>query len=360
MRLIRIVCILLCLCLLTACAPTAAGPAVEEHPPVHVTYTPDPTTVPTELIVAMAEPTAVPALVSKGAALLYAGSYSNYYRGYRNGRPGLCVEQLLWPAGRNLVYQELPGTEGLSELTVTGVEAKPEGQLSKAYVYVRYLDNAGQERIVCFDHYGGDVGECYPLSAGPGLELTDEVQSAFNDLLLIAYLYEDFRRDRDSLSDPEHWETSCQRFILDALYESHEETLPPYFTGEGVYDDDLQDTAVLSQTELEAFFQSVLGRPNLVPDRLHYDEDLWPDLQPGQVPLPPADIFVYAEVKQAVLESDGAVCLYGFASYGELFYSAVLTCRIRPTEGFLGYRIESTELCPVMTVTDDSGVTFAP
>ena len=48
-----------------------------------------------------------------------------------------------------MLYQELPGTEGLSELIVTGIEAKPEGQLSKAYVYVRYLDNAGQERTVC-------------------------------------------------------------------------------------------------------------------------------------------------------------------------------------------------------------------
>ena len=48
--------------------------------------------------------------------------------------------------------------------------------------------------------------------------------------------------------------------------------------------------------------------------------------------------------------------LYGFASYGEHFYSAILTCRLLPTEGFLGYRIESTEMCPVR---NDPAVTFA-
>lgn len=310
-------------------------------------------------IIDSAQPTPEPDPV-KAAALLYTGENSIFYRGYRDGRPGICVEQLLWRAGQNMLYQELPGTEGLSELTVTGIEAKPEGQLSKAYVYVRYLDNEGQERTVCFDHYGGDAGECYPLSAEPGLELTEEEQSVFNDLLLIGYLYEDFRRDKDSLSDPEHWEARCQQFILDSLYESHEEALPPYLTGEGIYDDEWQDTAILSQTELEAFFQSVLGRPNQVPDRLHYDEDLWPNLQPGQVPLPPTDTFDYAEVKQAVPESDGTVCLYGFASYGEQFYSAILVCRVRPTEGFLGWRIESVEMCPVTAVTADSAITFVP
>ena len=291
----------------------------------------------------------------KEAAFLYAGESSIFYRGYRDGRPGICVEQLLWPANQNMLYQELPGTEGLSELTITDIESKPKGLLSKAYVYVRYLDNVGQERTVCFDHYGGDFGECYPLSSKSGMELTAEQQQRFDDLLLIAYLYEEYRRD--SLSDPERWETLCQQFILDALYESYEETLPPYLTGEGIYDDEWRDTAILSQTELEAFFQSVLGRPNLVPDRLHYDEDFWPDLQPGQVPLPPTDIFVYAEAKQAVRESDGSVSLYGFASYGEHFYSAILTCRLLPTEGFLGYRIESTEMCPVR---NDPAVTFAP
>ena len=226
MRSIRIFCILLCLCLLFGCGSGETRPAAADRPPVHVTYTPDPTTAP--------------------------------------------------------------------ELE---------------------------------------------------LELTETQRQAFDDLLLIGYLYEDFQQDKDRLPDPEGWESLCQTRILDALYYFHEDSLPPYLTGEGIYDDELHDTAIVSQTELDAFFQSVLGRPNLVLDRVHYDEDFWPDLQPGQVPLPPTDYSGWAETERAIEEPGGTLCLYGRAGWSESSYAVI--CRVRPTEGFLGYRIESAEICTI-------------
>lgn len=191
----------------------------------------------------------------------------------------------------------------------------------------------------------------------PATLIEDQTRS-FDDLLLIGYLYEKIQRDEAWLSDPEEWESLCQTRILDALYYFHEDSLPPYLTGEGIYDDELHDTVIVSQTELDAFFQSVLGRPSLVRDRVHWDEDFWPDLLPGQVPLPPTDYSGWAETERAITEPDGTVCLYGRVGWSEAAYSVI--CRLRPVEGFLGYRIESTEICPVMNVTDDPAVTFAP
>ena len=43
MKTIRLFCILLCLCLLMGCGGDTAQPSAEDHPPVHVTYTPNPT-----------------------------------------------------------------------------------------------------------------------------------------------------------------------------------------------------------------------------------------------------------------------------------------------------------------------------
>lgn len=237
MKTIRLFCILLCLCLLMGCGGDTMQPFAEDHPPVHVTYTPDPT-----------------------AAL------------------------------------------------------KPE------------------------------------------LELTETQRQAFNDLLLIGWLYEDFQQDKERLSDPEAWESLCQTRILDALYYFHGDALPPYLTGEGVYEDGYGDTAILSQTELDAFFQSVLGRPNRIKDRAHGEED-WPDLLPGQVPLPPTDYSGWGEIQQAIAEADGTLCLYGQAGWSEAAVS--LICRVRPAEGFLGYRIESTEICPMENAMDDLAITFA-
>lgn len=188
-------------------------------------------------------------------------------------------------------------------------------------------------------------------TAMPGkieLELTEAQKRSFDDLLLIGYLYENFRRDKERLSDPEEWESLCQTRILDALYYFHEDSLPPYFTGEGIYDDELHDTAIVSQTELDAFFQSVLGRPNMVRDRVHWDEDAWPDLLPGQVPLPPTDYSGWGDTNQAIVEPDGTICIYGRAGWSEAAYSVI--CCLRPAEGFLGYRIESTEIYPAQII----------
>ena len=192
----------------------------------------------------------------------------------------------------------------------------------------------------------------------PELELTETQRQVFDDLLLIGYLYEGFQREKERLSDPEEWESLCQTRILDALYYFHEDSLPPYLIGEGIYDDELHDTAIVSQTELDAFFQSVLGRPSLVRDRVHWDEVSWPDLLPGQVPLPPTDYSGWAETERAIEELDGTLCLYGRAGWSEAAYSVI--CRVRPTEGFLGYRIESTELYNAKDTTNDPAITFTP
>ena len=93
-------------------------------------------------------------------------------------------------------------------------------------------------------------------------------------------------------------------------------------------------------------------------DRVHWDEDDWPNLQPGQVPLPPTDYSGWAIVEQAVAEPDGTLRIYGCAGWSEVSY--IVVCRVRPTEGFLGYRIESTEITPVYRISNDFPVTFTP
>ena len=56
MRSMRLFCVILALCLLIGCGGGEGRTAAEDRPPVHVTYTPDPTTVPAELIEAIVEP----------------------------------------------------------------------------------------------------------------------------------------------------------------------------------------------------------------------------------------------------------------------------------------------------------------
>ena len=355
----RLFFILLCLCLLVGCGGDMARPAAEDHPPVHVTYTPDPNTVPAELLESLPDPVGTPAPDPKEAALLYAGERVSLYRAYRNGAPGICVEELQW-ANTNMFYQELPGTKGLPALKITDIEIVPIGKNTEGQIYVHYLDDAEGDRIVCFEAYSTDWGRCYPLSYELGLKLSEGQQRLFNDLLLIGYYYSPFELAWDNLSDPVGWESRCQRRILDLLYNHWGDALPPYLTGEGTYDDELQDTAIVSQKELESFFQSTVGRPNLVPDRVHEDEDLWPDLLPGQVPVPPTDWNIYAHAKQAIEKPDGSVWLYGYVGGEDGFYHAMLICHLSPVEGFMGYRVESTEVYPVENVTNDSTVTFTP
>ncbi len=357
MRPIRVFSILLCLCLLMGCSGDMARPTAEDHPPVHVNYTPDPTAIPAELLESIPDPIGTPAPDPKEAALLYVGERVTLYRACRDGAPGIYIEEIRF-GQETAWYQELPHVEGQAELNVTKVVVKPGKDQAEAFVDIHFPDKTGKEMVLCFDLTNPNAASWYLVSAESGVVLTEELEETCADLLLIGWLYEDFQQDKERLTDPEGWESLCQTRILDALYYFHGDALPSYFTGEGVYDDEFGDTAVICVTELDAFFQSVLGRPNLVRDLVHWDEDSWPDLQPGQVPLPPTDYSGWAVVEQAVADSDGTLRIYGRAGWSEVSY--IVICRVRTTEGFLGYRIESTEIIPIFRTDNDSLVTFTP
>lgn len=356
MKSIRVFSILLCLCLLMGCGGDMARPTAEDHPSVHVTYTPDPTAIPEELLENLPYPTGTPAPDPKEAALLYAGERVSLYRACRDGALGIYIEEILF-GQETLWYQELPHVEGQAELNVTKVVVKPGKDQAEAIVDIHFLDETGKEMVLCFDLTNPNAASWYLIPGEPGMVLTEELEETCADLLLIGWLYEDVQQDKERLSDPEEWESLCQTRILDALYYFHGDALPPYLTGEGVYEDEYGDTVIISQTELDAFFQSVLGRPNLVRDRVHWDEDDWPNLQPGQVPLPPTDYNGWAIVGQAVADPDGTLRIYGCAGWSEVSY--IVICRARPTEGFLGYRIESTEIYRDYYIDHDTTISFA-
>ena len=288
---------------------------------------------------------------SDASALLYDGEGLKIYYAYRQGQPGVCVEAVSWGETHRR-FQELPYTQGMTDLVFTGVETKSKEDRKTEYVYLRYLDNTGSERILCADQMSPNYTVVYPMSTESGLELTEE----FNDMLLIGYLYEHIYAEKDRLSDPNKWESICQRRILDALYLNYGDALPPYLKGEETTQNQI---TVIMQEELEAFFQSTVGRPCLVPDRRHmpYDEP-WEDLLPGQVPMPETDYYCVGNVRQAVMEPDGTVCLYGYISRYGLCDDAV--CHIRPADGYLGGCVESTDVFHVFYADNDPAVTLAP
>ena len=352
MRPLRLFCIILALCLIFGCGSGKARLSAEDRPSVHVTYTPDPTTAPAKLIEIMIDPTASPD--PKAEALLYAGERISIYRAYLNGRPGIYVEER-YP-GKDRIdarYQELPGMEGLSELNVTKVEVKQEGESTEAYVDLHFLDNAEKEWVLSFDLTNKNIVHLYLVTTTQGMDLTSEQQQFFDDLLLIGYFYEDFRQKKETLSDPEGWESLCQRCILDTIYANNEYTLPSYLQGAYV----VENEVILSQMELESFYQSTLGRPCLVQID-EEDRKYEPALQPDQIVIYPTDYYSCGRVKQAIQEPDGAICLYGRAGLRVGLNTVI--CRVRPTEGFLGYRIESTEIYSGKYVTNDSSITFTP
>lgn len=354
----RLYCGLLCLFLLFGCGFGCGRPGTEDRPPVHVTYTPDPTAAPRELLVSAPELTAAPTPDPREAALLYAGERISLYQTSRQDRPGLYMEAVNW----GLVYtsfQELPYTAGQQELNIIKVDIRPEGDQAEAYVCVYYQDDAGTARIVCADQTNPNYTLLYPLSTEPGLGLTEEQRQYYSDLMLMGYLYEHVKMEKDRLTNPDNWESLCQHRILDALYYNYSDVLPPYLAGVGTYGSD-QHAVILSQAELEAFFQSTVGRPCLaLLDFKEEDRKYFSDLPLDQIVLYPTDFCWIPQVKQAVRELDGTITLYGYISGFEMLYCDVVCC-IRPVEGHLGGQVVSTEICPSQRIANGSTITFAP
>ena len=357
MRSPRAFCILLVLVLLLGGGAGCVRTAREEHPPVHVTYTPDPTADPAELIEAMAEASPLPD-ESRKTERLYENDWITLYRGSRDGRPGLCLETKDWDR-LYTKYLELPGTEELSELTISKIQAMPEGQRTEACVFVCYLDADGKERILCADNSYVNYTIVYPVTAETEMELTAEQQQNCGDLLLMGFLYERVQGEKDRLLDPEGWESLCQRRILDALYYNYGDALPPYLAGEGPYGGD-QHAAIVSLAELETFFQSAVGRPCLA--HLDFDrEDRkdFPDLRSDQIVLYPTDYCFEPHVRQAVREKDGTITLYGYVSGFEMMHCGVV-CRVRPGEGYLGGQVVSAKIYPAQIMDQPPAATYAP
>ena len=345
-------CILLCLCLLLSCG-FGCILSVEES---QTSSYDESSAVPTESVATASDKGDDQYGETDTSALLYDGEGLKIYYAYRQGQPGICVEAVNWSKTYSR-FQELPYTQGQTDLVFTGIETKANKDQETAYVYLRYLDNTGTERIICADHSSPNYTVVYPMSTESGLELTDEQRKLFDDLLLIGYLYETILAEKDRLSDPNEWESLCQRRVLDALYLNYGDALPPYLKGEGTTQDQI---TIIMQEELEDFFQSTVGRPCLVQDRRHmyYDEPM-EELLPGQVPMPETDFYCDGHVQQAVMEPDGIVCLYGYRSGFEVLYEDVI-CRIRPVDGYLGGRVESTEIFPVFYANNDPSIILAP
>ena len=60
---------------------------------------------------------------SDASALLYDGEGLKIYYAYRQGQPGVCVEAVSWGETHRR-FQELPYTQGMTDLVFTGVETK--------------------------------------------------------------------------------------------------------------------------------------------------------------------------------------------------------------------------------------------
>ena len=344
-------CFVLCLCLLFAAGFGCVQSAEEKQPSpdsISAVATEHPDRTPEATDTQYTSPDSI--------VPLYDGDGLKIYYASHLGQPGICVEAQNWGYTYSR-FQHLPFTEGLTDLSFTGIDTKPDGDRAEAFVYLRYLDNTGTERIICADHSAPEYTVVYPLSMESGLELNEEQKSRFDDLLLIGYHYESFHAEADRLSDPDGWESLCQRSILDALFYNYGDKFPPYLKGEGLTQDPYDgNAAIISQEELEEFFQSSVGRPCLVQDRQHkpYDEP-WEELLPGQVLMPETDYYCNGHVQQAVMEPDGTICLYGYRSGFEVMYESVI-CLIRPVDGYLGGQVVSTEVFPVIYMDDDPSI----
>ena len=355
MRPVRPFCILLCLCLLlggwSGCAPAST----EDRPTVHVTYTPDPTTLLSEMIEAVVDLVAAPTSGSEVTAPLYVGESMQLYRGYLQGQPGLFLASRDW-SRTYYRFQELPGTLEQEELTIVSVEVEPQEEPAEARVYIRYLDDDGEERILCADRSHENYSLLYPLSPESELELTEEQRQYYGDLMLMGYIRERVRRYYAGMNG---WESSWQGCILDALFYNYGDKLPPYLAGETVeVFGGEEHAALISKAELDLFFQSALGLPCVV-QAGEGDRQVYPELQLDQIILYPSEYYYEPDLVQAVLEPDGTICLYGRMSGFEMIY-CVVVCRIRPVEGYLGGQLVSSEIFPAVDVANDPALVFAP
>ncbi len=320
MKRFRIVCIWIVLCMIVACTPQNATEAFATAAPSAETSVPTPK-------------------AEKEAALLYAGEQVNLYCARAEDSWGIVIEEFTW-ANKNCFYQPFPGTQGLKELTVTEIRTEADESFTEALFSIRYLDADGQQRVFCLDHPASDFPYFFPSSDEDGVSLTEDSKRRFEDAMLIGFLYADFQGDY-AKQYPDRWEQQCQRRILDALFYNYEDALPPYLHGED-YDDD-SGCCFVTQTELEGFFQSAVDRPNLVPDRV-FEDEVDPDLLPGQVPMWPTDFIVFPKLRKAVRVSEGEYLLYGNVGMGEGWCPAGVICRVIAVDGYLGWRVVDTEV----------------
>ncbi len=340
MNRIRVICLLIALCLLLACEPTE-NPTETLSEPEETASTPSPVPTPKD---------------AKEAALLYEGEHVNLYCARSETELGIIVEESDWEKP-TMFYQPLPGTEGqetlrLSMVRKEGGETNPEQILT-----VYYTDANGELCGYSFDHTVSDWPYFYPVSDRPALTLTEDSQRAFGDVMLIGYQYEEYRSEFAG-KNPDGWEALCQRRILDALYILYEDMLPPYLKGE-FYGDKSDHCSFVTTAELDGFFRSVIDRPNLVPDRMYMDEED-PDLLPGQVPMWPTDYHAWATVKQVVWVSDSERILYGYGCKGEGWSRNGVICHVVSADGYLGWKIKSTDIYKAIQMERDSTIVFVP
>lgn len=317
MKRFYMICTVIVLCMLAACKPSGESAA----------ETPAPT-----------------AKDEKEAALLYAGERINLYYGRTENGLGICIEELN-QEDKVILYQAFPETAELDSLSVSEIHAESDGEEPETHIYIHYIDADGKTRAICLyrhDYVTHDVFS-YPVSETSGMTQEEKLWESFADIMLIGYLYENFQSDyAKNYSDD--WEPLCQRRILDALYISYGDALPPYLRGEGETYDERYHLAFVTQEELDGFFRSTVNRPNLVPDRMHIDEEV-PELLPGQVPMWPTDWVAWAHVSEAVPVSDGEYLLYGYAHIGNTgFYPQGVICRVIAVDDYLGWRVVNTEL----------------
>ncbi len=350
-----------------ASAPIQEGAATPEQSAPETTAAPEAGQSPIVLTIPASSETVTPTATSssrldgdKEAALLYGGERVNLLRGRSDDSWGIILEEFTW-VGHNYIYQRLPGTSGLDDLTVTEIRPEADEHLSEASLYIHYLDINGEERIFCIHHPASDDSDFYPVTNEPELTLSEQERLVFEDVMVIGVLYD--AGPKSFAEEPsDDWEPLCQRTILDALYTLHDNVLPPYLSGEvkGKY-------CVLTQTELDSFFRCAIGRPNLVPDRAYpaYRDDMvfveedWSSLLPGQVPVGDNDWYVWAELRQAVLSEDGSITLYGCTGINDDYWKAI-RMRVVPADGSLGWWVEQTEACGRTDLRYDPSIVFAP